>query len=144
MQVREDFRFDASRLKRVIEMAAELSDWRSPLPRGKGRGISASYNQGAWVAEVAEVTVQDAELRVDRMTCAIDCGRIINPQGAVNQVEGGIVEGLSAALHGRISVKDGIVQESNFHDYRFSRIDEIPRIDVHFVDSDDAPRGLGE
>lgn len=144
VQVREDFRFDASRLKHVIEVAAEKASWGSPLADGKGRGLSASYNQGAWVAEVAEVTVVGNALTVDRITCAIDCGRVINPQGARNQVEGGIVEGLSAALHGRITVRDGIVQESNFHDYPFSRIGEIPEIDVLFIESDDSPRGLGE
>ncbi|MDH3758599.1 MAG: molybdopterin-dependent oxidoreductase, partial [Gammaproteobacteria bacterium] len=144
VQVREDFRFDASRLKKVVEVAAEQSGWGTRLPDGKGRGLAASYNQGAWVAEVAEVTVESDRLSVDSITCAIDCGRVINPQGAVNQVEGGILEGLSAALYGKITVKDGIVQESNFHDYRFCRIDEMPRIDVHLIDSDDAPRGLGE
>ena len=144
VQVREDFRFDASRLRHVVELAAEKADWGTPLPKGKGRGIAASYNQGAWVAEVAEVTVRDNSVSVDRIVCAIDCGRVINPQGARNQVEGGIVEGLSAALHGRITVRDGIVQESNFHDYPFSRMREIPEIDVYLVESTDVPRGLGE
>lgn len=142
--MREDFRFDASRLEHVINVAAEKSGWGASLPKGKGRGISASYNQGAWVAEVAEVTVSDNKLIVDRITCAIDCGLVINPQGAINQVEGGIVEGLAAALYGKITIKDGIVQESNFHDYRFCRMPEIPQIDVHLIDSVDAPRGLGE
>jgi isoquinoline 1-oxidoreductase beta subunit len=96
------------------------------------------------VAEVAEVTAGSDTFSVDRLTCAIDCGRLINPQAALNQVDGGIVEGLSTALHGKITVKDGIVEQSNFHDYRFSRIDETPQIDVHFIDSTDAPRGLGE
>ncbi len=144
VQVREDFRFDASRLRKVIEVASDKSNWGSALSEGKGRGISASYNQGAWVAEVAEVTVANDRLSVDRITCAIDCGLVINPQGAVNQVQGGIIEGLSAALHGEITVKDGIVQQSNFHDYRFCRINEIPDVDVHFIESGDAPRGLGE
>jgi len=144
VQVREDFRFDASRLKHVIEVAAEKARWGTPLPDGKGRGIAASYNQGIWVAEVAEVTVRDDSLKVDRIICAIDCGLVVNPQGAVNQVEGGIVDGLAAALYGKITVKDGIVQESNFHDYRFARMRDVPNIDVHFVDSSDSPRGLGE
>ncbi len=144
VQVREDFRFDASRLGKVVETAADMADWGTALPRGKGRGIAASYNQGAWVAEVAEVTVAGDSFTVDRITCAIDCGRVINPQGARNQVEGGIVEGLSAALHGRITVRDGIIQESNFDDYRFCRMREIPEIEVHFIESTDAPRGLGE
>jgi CO/xanthine dehydrogenase Mo-binding subunit len=90
------------------------------------------------------VTVANNRLRIDRITAAIDCGRVINPQGAANQVEGGIVEGLAAALHGKITVRDGIVQESNFHDYPFARMHEIPQIDVHFIESADAPRGLGE
>ena len=144
VQVREDFRFDASRLRHVIELAVESSGWGTPLPKGRGRGIAASYNQGAWVAEVAEVTVKGDDLAVDRIVCAVDCGRVINPQGAYAQVEGAIVEGLSAALHGRITVRDGIVQEGNFHDYPFCRMREIPEIDIHFVESADAPRGLGE
>jgi isoquinoline 1-oxidoreductase beta subunit len=144
VQVREDFRFDASRLRKVIETAANRSGWGAPLPRGKGRGIAASYNQGAWVAEVAEVTADQDRFRLDRITCVIDCGRLINPQGAYNQVEGGIVEGLSVALHGKITVRNGMVEQSNFHDYRFSRLEEIPPIDVHFIDSAEAPRGLGE
>ena len=144
VQVREDFNFDASRLRHVIEVAAERAHWGTPLPAGKGRGIAASYNQGIWVAEVAEVTVSDDLLKVDKITCVIDCGLVVNPQGAVNQVEGGIVDGLAAALYGKITVKDGIVQESNFHDYRFARMNDIPTIDVHFVESNDSPRGLGE
>ena len=144
VQVREDFRFDASRLKRVVDTVASKADWGAPLPKGKGRGIAVSYNQGAWVAEVAEVTVENNEVKVDRITCAIDCGLVINPQGAINQVQGGIIEGLSAALYGDITVKDGIVQQSNFHDYRFCRMAEIPTIDVHLIESADAPRGLGE
>ena len=144
VQVREDFSFDASRLKHVIEVAAERSHWGTPMPAGKGRGIAASYNQGIWVAEVAEVTVSDDFLKVDKITCVIDCGLVVNPQGAVNQVEGGLVDGLAAALYGKITVKDGIVQESNFHDYEFCRMNDIPNIDVHFVESNDSPRGLGE
>ncbi|NCF38129.1 MAG: molybdopterin-dependent oxidoreductase [Gammaproteobacteria bacterium] len=144
MQVRDDFRFDASRLRNVITVAAQRAQWGTPLSDGKGRGISASYNQGIWVAEVAEVTVSKDSLTVDRITCVIDCGLVVNPQGAVNQVEGGIVDGLAAALYGRITVKEGIVQESNFHDYEFCRIRDIPEIDVHFIDSNDSPRGLGE
>jgi isoquinoline 1-oxidoreductase subunit beta len=144
VQVLEDFRFDASRLRNVIETAARNSNWAEPLPKGRGRGIAASYNQGAWVAEVAEVTVVDGSLSVDRISCAIDCGRIINPQAAVNQVQGGIIDGLSAALYGEITVRDGVVQQGNFDDYRICRMAEIPVIDVHLVDSDQAPRGLGE
>lgn len=144
VQVREDFRFDASRLARVIRKAAAESHWGSPLRKGHGRGIAASYNQGAWVAEVAEVTVRDGALTIDRIVAAIDCGLVINPRGAENQVQGGIIEGMSAALMGEITVKDGIVEQSNFHDYPMCRMHQVPNIDVYFIKSGDAPRGLGE
>jgi len=144
VQVREDFRFDASRLVQVIRQAAELGDWGKPLGEGRGRGIAATYNQGSWVAEVAEVSVQNGHLQVDRIVAVIDCGLIINPQGAENQVQGGIVDGLSATLTGEITVTNGIVDQSNFHDYPFCTMRQIPQIDVHFVPSDDSPRGLGE
>jgi isoquinoline 1-oxidoreductase beta subunit len=146
VQVREDFRFDASRLIAVIDRVAEETNWGTPLPQGggRGRGIAITYNQGAWVAEVAEVSVNGGKLQVDRITAAIDTGLIINPQAAELQVQGGIIEGISAALLGEITVKDGIVQQSNFHDYPIARMHQIPPIDVHFIKSDSAPRGLGE
>jgi len=144
VQVREDFRFDANRLVRVIEKAATEAHWGSPLPDGYGRGIAASYNQGAWVAEVAEVAVRNRTVEVKRITAAIDCGLIVNPQAAENQVQGGILEGLSAALMGEITVTDGIVDQSNFHDYPICRMRNAPAIDVHFVGADGSPRGLGE
>lgn len=144
VQVREDFPFSAARLRAVVDMAASRSGWGSPLPDGRGRGIAASYNQGAWVAEVAEVTVEGDSLAVDRVVAAIDCGRVINPQGALAQVEGAVIEGLSAALMGEITVVDGRVQQGNFNDYPLCRMHQVPDIEVHFVDSDDDPRGLGE
>jgi len=144
VQVREDFRFDASRLIGVINKAAKEANWGTPLPKGRGQGIATSYNQGAWVAEVAEVTVNNGKLQIDRITAAIDTGLIINPQAAELQVQGGIIEGISAALLGEITVKDGIVQQSNFHDYPIARMHQVPPIDVHFIKSDSAPRGLGE
>ena len=144
VQVREDFRFDASRLSHIISKVSDLADWHAPLADGRGRGIAACYDQGAWVAEVAEVSVRDRRLQVDRIVAVVDCGLVINPQGAENQVQGAIVDGLSAALMGEITVTDGVVDQSNFHDYRLCRMQQIPEIDVHFVASDDDPRGLGE
>ena len=144
VQVREDFRFDASRLAHVVEKAAREADWGKALPAGSGRGIAASYNQGAWVAEIAEVSVRDRELKIKRIVTAIDCGLIVNPQAAENQVQGGVTEGISAALMGEITVTDGIVDQSNFHDYPLCRMNQVPTIDVHFIASDDNPRGLGE
>ena len=144
VQVREDFRFDASRLRRVLEKAALAANWGEPLPPGRGRGISATYNQGAWVAEIAEVTVAGRSLTVDRIVAAVDCGLVINPAGAAKQVEGAIIEGISAALLGEITVSDGKVEQSNFHDYAICRMQHAPTIDIEFVASNDAPRGLGE
>jgi isoquinoline 1-oxidoreductase beta subunit len=144
VQVREDFRFDASRLAHVVTEAAKLANWGKPLPDGRGRGIAASYTQGAWVAEVAEVTLRDRRLSVDRIVAVVDCGLIINPQGAENQVQGGIVDGLSAALMGEITVSYGIVEQSNYHDYPVCRMNHVPEIEVHFVQTADAPRGIGE
>lgn len=144
VQVIEDFRFDANRLVRVIEKAAAEARWGSPLPDGHGRGIAASYNQGAWVAEVAEVAVRNRTLEVKRIIAAIDCGLVVNPQAAKNQVQGGILEGLSATLMGEITVTNGIVDQSNFHDYPICRMRHAPAIDVHFTGAGDSPRGLGE
>lgn len=144
VQVREDFRFDASRLRRVLQDAGSAANWGEPLPRGRGRGIAVSYNQGAWVAEIAEVEVSGRSIKVIRLVVAIDCGLIVNPTGAAAQVEGAIVEGMSAALFGEITVNNGEVEQSNFHDYAFCRMHHVPQIDVHFVASQDSPRGLGE
>lgn len=145
VQVREDFRFDASRLLHVVEEAAGDSDWGSRLAKGRGRGIAASYNQGSWVAEVAEVSFVDRALKVERIVAVIDCGLVINPAGALAQVEGGIIEGLSAALMGEITVRGGEVEQSNFHDYPICRMHHVPDIQVRFIiDSSEAPRGLGE
>lgn len=145
----ERFNLDTKRLRGVIRKAAEAAGWRQPLGWGDGstrhgRGIAACYDQGAWVAEVVEVTVSSGKLKVDRVVAAVDCGRVINPQGAEAQVQGAILDGLSTALMGEITVRDGVVEQSNFHDYPLLRIDQAPAIDVHFIASDSEPRGLGE
>lgn len=144
VQVREDFRFDASRLRRVLQIAAEAAGWGEPLPANRARGLSASYNQGSWVAEVAEVSVRGDALKIERLVAAVDCGLLINPGAAHRQVEGAIIEGISAALFGEITVKDGVVQQSNFHDYAICRMRDVPPIDIEFVESNEEPRGLGE
>ena len=100
---------------------------------------------GAIVAEVAEISVApDEEVRVHRVVCAIDCGTVVNPDTVVAQVEGSIVYGLTAALFGQITLKDGRVQQSNFHDYPMLRMHQMPDIDVHIVDSTEHPGGVGE
>ena len=115
VQITEKFALDTSRLRKVIRMAAEAANWKGPLPKGRGRGIAATYTQGAWIAEVAEVTVTGDRLSVDRVVAAVDCGLVINPPGAEAQVQGAIMDGLSAALTGKITVAEGMVEQSNFH-----------------------------
>jgi isoquinoline 1-oxidoreductase beta subunit len=129
----------------VLDLASKKSDWGKPLPKGRGRGIAIHKSFGSWVAQVAEVTVSEAgQVKLDRVVCAIDCGIAINPDTVKAQMEGGIVYGLSAALHGEITFKDGRVEQNNFNDYPALRMNEMPKIEVHLVGSSAPPSGVGE
>ena len=128
----------------VLNLAAEKAGWGKPLPKGHALGLAVHESFGSWVAQVAEVSVDGDELRVHRVVCAVDCGICVNPEGVRAQMESGIVYGLSAALFGRITLKEGRVQQSNFHDYRVVRINESPAIEVHIVPSSEKPGGAGE
>jgi isoquinoline 1-oxidoreductase beta subunit len=141
-----DGHYDTGRLAKVFRLAAERGDWGKPLPVGRGRGIAGSYSNGAYVAHVAEVDVApNGEVHVRRVVSAVDCGLVVNPLGAAAQVEGSIIFGLSAALLQQITVEEGRVVQSNFHDYQCLRLGEAPTIDVQFVsDSENAPHGIGE
>ncbi len=129
----------------VLNLAAEKAGWGGPLVKGRGRGIAVHESFNTFVAEVAEVTVgKDGAIRVDRVVCAVDCGLAINPDVIRAQMEGGIGFGLSAALHGAITLKAGRVEQSNFHDYMPLRMNEMPRVEVHIVASGEKPTGVGE
>jgi isoquinoline 1-oxidoreductase subunit beta len=134
----------------VLDLAAKQSGWGTPLAAGKagekrGRGIAVHESFGTCVAQVVEVTVKaDSSFSVDRVVCAVDCGVAVNPDNVRAQMEGGIGFGLSAALHGAITIKDGAVEQSNFHDYPILRISEMPAVEVHIVPSTAAPTGVGE
>jgi isoquinoline 1-oxidoreductase beta subunit len=132
------------RLRRVVELVRAKSDWGKPLPAGRGRGFAAElYN--SYIAEVADVTVgKDGAVRVDRVTCAIDCGTAVNPDGVASQVEGGIAFALSAAMNGPITIDKGRVQQTNFHEYPLLRMSETPHVDTYIVPSSAAPSGVGE
>jgi isoquinoline 1-oxidoreductase beta subunit len=129
----------------VLELAAQKADWGKPLPAGVHRGIAVAQSFGSYVAEVAEVSVgKDGKVKVHRVVGAVDCGQTVNPEIVKRQVESAIVFGLSAALYGKITFKNGRVEQSNFHDYPVLRIDEMPKVEVHLVASKEAPGGMGE
>jgi isoquinoline 1-oxidoreductase beta subunit len=130
----------------VVELAATKAGWGSPLPEGWGRGIAYWATFGVThVAQVAEVSVTpEGDIRVHRVVCAVDCGTVINPDTVAAQMEGGIVFGLTAALKAEITIENGRVQQSNFHDYPLLRIDEMPVVEVHIVPSEERPSGIGE
>jgi len=133
------------RAKAVLDLAAEKSGWGQPLPKGSGRGVSVQNVFGSYMAQVAEVTVsKDGDVAVKRITCAVDCGIGINPNTIEAQAQSAIVYGLTAVLYGEITLKDGRVEQSNFDNYRALRINEIPAIDIHIIDSGEAPGGMGE
>jgi isoquinoline 1-oxidoreductase beta subunit len=134
------------RMKAVLELAAEKAGWGSgALPKGRGRGIAVAEAFNTYVAQVAEVSVDDAgAVKVDRVVCAVDCGTPINPDIIKAQMEGGIGFGLGAVLYGAITLKDGRVEQNNFNDYRVLRMNEMPKVEVHIVPSTLPPTGVGE
>ncbi|MDP3690598.1 xanthine dehydrogenase family protein molybdopterin-binding subunit [Bradyrhizobium sp.] len=129
----------------VLKAAAQKAGWGKPLPKGRYRGIAVAESFGSFVAQVAEVSVaKDGTPRVHRVVAAVDCGLTVNPLTIERQVESAIVYGLSAALYGQISYKDGVVEQGNFHNYPVLRISEMPKVEVHILPSQEAPGGMGE
>ncbi len=133
------------RLLAALDLAAAKAGWGQPLPAGRGRGVALQTSFGTFLATIAEVEVDaEGQVRVRRVVCGVDCGVVINPDTVEAQIQGGIIFGLTAALHGQITIDRGRVQQSNFHDYRMLRIDEAPDIEVHIIPSGEAPGGIGE
>jgi isoquinoline 1-oxidoreductase beta subunit len=129
----------------VLNKAAEAAGWDKPLPKGRARGIAVHESFKSFVAHVVEVSVgADGLPKVERVVAAADCGIAINPNVIKAQLEGGMGYGLSAALYGAIDLEDGRVTQSNFNDYRVLRINEMPDIEVHIVESTEKPTGIGE
>jgi isoquinoline 1-oxidoreductase subunit beta len=125
------------RTLKALETAAKKSGWGKPLPAGRGRGIAVHESFGSFIAQVAEVSLDNkGSIRVHRVVCAIDCGRIVNPDTIKAQMESAITFGLSAALYGAITLKDGRVEQGNFHDYQLVRMPAVPRVEVHIVESE--------
>jgi isoquinoline 1-oxidoreductase beta subunit len=134
------------RAKAVLDLVAEKSGWGSPLPKGRGRGVSLQFAFGSWQAQVAEVEVspKDGTVRVHRVTCAMDCGTVVNPNTVQAQLQSGIMFGTTAALYGEITLKGGRVEQTNFDTYQILRINEAPTVDVHLVANTEPPGGMGE
>jgi isoquinoline 1-oxidoreductase subunit beta len=129
----------------VLELAAVKAKWGKPLPAGQGRGIAVHESFGSFIAQVAEVSVNArGDVKVHRVVCAVDCGKTVNPDIIAAQMESGIVFGLSAALHGAITLKNGRVEQGNFDSYPVLRMDEMPQVEVHIVPSKEKPGGIGE
>ncbi|WP_116140223.1 xanthine dehydrogenase family protein molybdopterin-binding subunit [Trinickia diaoshuihuensis] len=132
------------RARNVLDVAARAAGWGAPLPKGQGRGVSVMHAFGSFFSIVIDVAVDDGEVRVRRVVCAVDCGHSVNPNTIEAQVQGGIIFGLTGALYDEITIENGRVAQSNFTDYRVMRIDESPPIEVHLVKSGEAPGGIGE
>jgi isoquinoline 1-oxidoreductase subunit beta len=134
---------DTGRLAGVLRKACDAAGWGQPLPAGVGRGLASTVTD-THLAQVVEVDSRGGALKVTRVVTAVDCGRVINPQLVKAQVEGSIVFALTAALKGQITLRNGRVEQSNFHDYPLLRIDEMPTVQTLLIDSDAAPTGIGE
>jgi isoquinoline 1-oxidoreductase beta subunit len=129
----------------ALNLAAEKSNWGQPLPARVGRGVCVQPSFGSFIATVVEAEVDEfGEVRLRRVTSAVDTGIAVNPDTIRAQLEGGLIFGLTAALYGEITIDKGRVQQSNFNDYRMLRIDQVPKIEIHIIKSDEAPGGIGE
>jgi isoquinoline 1-oxidoreductase subunit beta len=135
---------DAPRYLAVLKLAAEKAQWGSALPAGHARGVALHESFGSIVAEVAEVSVRDGVPRVHRVVCAIDCGTVVNPDTVAQQMESGIIFALTAALYGKIDIKDGAVQQNNFPTYPMVMLAAAPVVETYIVPSTRAPSGVGE
>ena len=133
------------RAKAVLDLAAEKAGWGQKLPDRAGRGISLQFAFASYMAHVAEVEVaKNGSVRVRRVVCAVDCGAVVNPDTVRAQLQGAVIFGITAALYGAITLKDGRVEQANFDSYQMLRIDEAPAIEVHLVQNTEAPGGIGE
>jgi isoquinoline 1-oxidoreductase beta subunit len=144
LEVRRRLLAKQPRMLAALELAAGKSGWGQPLAAGHGRGIGIVNNIGSFTVQVAEVSVVAGKLKVHRVVCAVDCGQVVNPAGVEQQIQSGIVYGLSAALKGSITIDKGRVQQGNFNHYDVLRIDEMPKVEVYLTPSSAPPSGIGE
>ncbi len=129
----------------VLDRATREAGWNEPLPKGRARGLAVHESFGSFVAQVVEISVDDVGMpKVERVVCAVDCGVAINPDNIASQMEGGAGFGLGAVLHDAITLDDGHVVQSNFHDYKSLRMGEMPRVETYIIPSGEEPTGVGE
>jgi len=142
---RRDMLGSNPRLRAAVDLAASKAGWGNALPARSGRGIAAQVAFGSFIATVIEVAVDDhGDIHLKKIVSAVDTGIVVNPDTVIAQLQGGLIFGLTAALYGEITIDKGRVQQSNFHDYRILRIDQVPNIEVHLIQSGEAPGGIGE
>jgi isoquinoline 1-oxidoreductase beta subunit len=141
---RRDLLGGTPRARNVLDVAMQAAGWGNALPKGQGRGVSVMHAFGSFLSIIADVTVDNGEVAVNRVVCAVDCGMVVNPNTIEAQIQGGIIFGITAALYGEVTIKDGRVEQSNFTDYRMLRLSQTPPIEVHIVKSAEAPGGIGE
>lgn len=139
----EKIEYSAERMEKVILTAVEKSGW-GKQPEGVYQGFCAYYCHNTHVSEVADVVLENDVPVVKKITCVVDCGVVINPLGAKNQIEGGVIDGIGHSMYGDFSFKDGVPQDTNFNTYRLIRMNETPKVEIHFIDNGLAPTGLGE
>ena len=139
----EQIQYSAERMEKTIKLAVEKSNW-TKVTEGTYQGFSAYYSHNTHVAEVADVEMVEGVLVVKKVTVAVDCGIVVNPLGAKNQIEGGVIDGIGHAMYGDFSFKSGTPKAINFDNYRLIRMQETPEVRTHFVESDLSPTGLGE
>jgi len=136
--------FDRRRLERVIQRVAELSAWGKTLPKGQGKGLAIQFAYQGYGAAVAQVSVRDQEIVVARVWLVVDVGTVVNRSAAEQQLYGGFIFGLTAAIKSGLTVREGGIEQSNFHDFAILRSNEVPQIDIELIESNEAPGGLGE
>jgi len=135
--------YSPERLEQVIKTAVEKSGW-GKKQEGVYQGFSSYYCHNTHVAEVADVVLENDQPVVKKVTCVVDCGIVVNPLGAKNQIEGGVIAGIGHAMYGDFSFENGAPKDTNFNTYRLIRMNETPIVETHFIKSDTAPTGLGE
>ncbi|MEK7345270.1 MAG: xanthine dehydrogenase family protein molybdopterin-binding subunit [Pseudomonadota bacterium] len=135
---------DAPRYAAVLKLATSKAGWGTPRPTGRAQGLALHESFGSIVAQVAEVSVDNGQIRVHRVVCAIDCGTVVNPDTVAQQVESSVIYGLSAALFGQINIVGGVVQQSNFPSYPLVTLSQAPQVETHIVPSTRHPAGVGE